>query len=73
MPYRRSVGTNVAVFLTYDGFTDKTDEFRCALEVKVISESWSSQGSSLIYQTSRTILADFKVATRPSRPAPRAA
>ena len=58
MPYRRSVGTNVAVFLTYDGFTDRTDEFRCALEVKVISESWSSQGSSLIYQTSRTILAD---------------
>ena len=58
MPYRRSVGTNVAVFLTYDGFTDKTDHFRCALEVKVVSESWSSQGSSVVYQAARTILAN---------------
>jgi len=52
-PTRRSVGTNLQIILTYEGRTDLSGEFRCAVTVVTPSESWGSAGHIVTYNTQR--------------------
>ena len=56
LPWRRSVGVNLAIILEYTGFTDNTENFKCAVRVEALSDSWASQSSKLMYDTQRSVV-----------------
>ena len=56
MPRRRSVGVNLAIILEYTGFTDNSENFKCAVRVEALSDSWASQSSKLMYDVQRSVV-----------------